>query len=330
MRCSPLLFACLLWSAPALSAPSPLNPPPCQPQGPERGSRPQGTLLWGTTRLDDSRPQSAILVSTSLKGARLATSLQPLPALQLQEGTLSLPTLPSGGVVLRGTASDGSPVDVAVCAAERSGEQTLYTLEVRREDSAQWVNPCVPSAQAPSPRALAVPGVWDATGARKDTRGLFTFACELGAIAKCSQWGYQPWEPKLADLHQACTRMARADYCGDGQSHTRDHNVIDVYDAQGHVRRETRESQAFSPARASFEAAWRPDGAWCLARTRGGTPLEEVMRQCPQRFERREEDLGDGDVCTLTRGEDTNRRRLVHNRSYGPEMKATRAPALTP
>ena len=34
----------------------------------------------------------------------------------------------------------------------------------------------------------------------------------------------------LASYHQACTRMARADYCGDGTSHTQDGTWIEYYD----------------------------------------------------------------------------------------------------
>ena len=31
-------------------------------------------------------------------------------------------------------------------------------------------------------------------------------------------------------LHEACVRMVRADYCGDGRSHTVDGMAIDVWD----------------------------------------------------------------------------------------------------
>ena len=52
---------------------------------------------------------------------------------------------------------------------------------------------------------------------------MLTLACEGGAITKCIRWGYQPWAQhsgsSLKELHQACTRMARADYCGTGLGH---------------------------------------------------------------------------------------------------------------
>jgi len=298
---------------------------PCQPQSPTRSHHPQGTLLWGTTRLNEAQPKSAILVSAKLSDAKLVSG-KGTPGLKLQEGKLVMPSFKPGDIVLQGKSSDDSPVEVAICSAKESSGETWYEIEVRQKDSGQWVNPCVPSGQVSSPRALAVPGVWDETGARQDSEGSFTFACQLGAIAKCSTWGYKPWDPKMADLHQACTRMARADYCGDGRSGTWNNNVIDMYDGMGHVKRETRETPDFSPSRASFEAAWTPEGAWCLARTRKNTPLEEITQQCPGRFEKSEKDLGDGDVCTLVRKVDANEQRLVHNRSYPPEMKATVSP----
>src|SRR5205814_7622470 len=125
-----------------------------------------------------------------------------------------------------------------------------------------WENPCAATSLVNDPRAGAVPGVWGADGARRDDApGRFTLACETGAIGKCVQWGYRPWEARggrsLAELHQACTRMARADYCGDGRSHTSENTTIDYYDELG----------VQSPARADrgpahpFEAAWAPDGA---------------------------------------------------------------------
>jgi hypothetical protein len=79
-------------------------------------------------------------------------------------------------------------------------------------------------------------------------------------IAKCIDWGYAPWLTDT-DVHAACTRLARADYCGDGVPWTMDGAKIDVYDSIG----------VQSPPRASamrFEAAWNRDGAVCVARTR--------------------------------------------------------------
>jgi ADYC domain len=158
--------------------------------------------------------------------------------------------------------------------------------------------------------------------------GKFTFACENGAIAKCIGWGYKPWAKKdghsLADLHQACTRMARADYCGDGRSHTREDNPIDMYDGLAVLTRATEASAGWEPARASFEAAWSPQGALCLARTRDGQAVDAVMAECPGRFEAVAKDLGEGDRCTVLRKGASAEAALLRNHSYG---KGGQAPA---
>lgn len=80
-----------------------------------------------------------------------------------------------------------------------------------------------------------VPGIWDESGRHVtvlDTPGGAidaTFSCRAGVIAKCVFWGYAPWSAG-AELHQMCTRMARADYCGDGVSHTENGTLIDMFD----------------------------------------------------------------------------------------------------
>jgi hypothetical protein len=165
-----------------------------------------------------------------------------------------------------------------------------------------------------------VPGVWDERGARRDAPGRFTFACENGAIAKCIDWGYEPWAKKdgrsLAELHQACTRMARADYCGDGRSHTLEDNPIDMYDSLGLLSRTTEAVPGWSPERASFEAAWTPEGAACLARTRDGRAVETVLAACPGRFETVAEEFGEGDRCAVRRKGWRPGAVLLRNQSY--------------
>lgn len=113
-------------------------------------------------------------------------------------------------------------------------------------------------------KALALPDVWDPnTGDRVEPRpaGAVTFACKNAALAKCVLFGYRPWASKdgvpLADYHQACTRMVRADYCGDGQSHTVSGTPIHVLDQIG--------LQNVDPVKSYVvEAEWGPDGAVCL------------------------------------------------------------------
>ena len=57
--------------------------------------------------------------------------------------------------------------------------------------------------------------------------GSFELVCTSGAAGKCVRYGYAPWAQApdgtlLAHTHAACVRMLRADYAGDGQSHTQE------------------------------------------------------------------------------------------------------------
>jgi len=116
---------------------------------------------------------------------------------------------------------------------------------------------------------LFVDGVWDASGNRLD-EAVFgkhivdkSFSCDTGVIAKCVDWGYDP-AIVGSDAHLTCTRMARADYCGDGESWTEDGTLIDVFDDLGvWPYKGNGQGQGFS-----FEAGWGPDGAVCVQKTR--------------------------------------------------------------
>ncbi|RKG59965.1 hypothetical protein D7X30_13165 [Corallococcus sp. AB011P] len=89
--------------------------------------------------------------------------------------------------------------------------------------------------------ALSVPHAWSTSGDLLENPNFFTFACAPknesssskpffvggGVIAKCIDWGYPPWateypESVAREYHQLCTRMAVADYCGEGRSNTLD------------------------------------------------------------------------------------------------------------
>lgn len=113
-------------------------------------------------------------------------------------------------------------------------------------------------------RALPIAGTWTRGGAHVVSgAGPFSFACTTGVVAKCVDWGYQPWiSASRFALHQACTRMARADYCGSGESHTVDGTLIDMGDQEGIRARRGGLSR---------EAAWGPDGAICLSAQRWNT-----------------------------------------------------------
>jgi hypothetical protein len=79
--------------------------------------------------------------------------------------------------------------------------------------------------------------------------------------------------------HEACVRMLRADYCGDGRSWTRDGTLIDIWDDDGIQKPDTLADPTFS-----FEAGWGPEGAVCVARTRipEKLTLPEISTMCPR------------------------------------------------
>ncbi|RKH43615.1 hypothetical protein D7X12_12880 [Corallococcus sicarius] len=339
-------IACLLLQVPALAqAGAPASPKPgvsdveryarrCQPQSAQRIARPQGTMLWGTRRDWNTEKASgeheSVLVSADLAPLRRAEN--GVQALRLEGGHLEASPVPRAGTaisgvvgaVLQGSASDGKPVEVAICGAEPSAEDpgmVFYRIEAWNAVAQEWENPCVAVDRDTAPRALAVSGVWDASGARQAVPGKFTFACQNGAITKCVLWGYKPWSCRdgqsMTDLHQACTRMARADYCGDGQSHTRQNTTIDIYDRLGVIQRTVTTSREWDPAKAAFEAAWAPDGATCISRTRDGRALETVLQECPHRFQAGAvTDLGEGERCTVRRTDVSAGAGLLRNLSY--------------
>jgi hypothetical protein len=323
--------ACALASAAALAGGSSGAPAAdryarrCGAQTTSRWYGPQGPRLWGTwsgwrekdrTKADEKK---SVLVSATLDGLALAPD--GVKGLALEGGHLS----PGAkGSVLRGLSSEGQPVEVAICEeepAEGDPQMTWYRIQAWNPVAQDWENPCVPTGDRPNPRALALAGVWDSSGAHHDVAGKITFACENGDLTKCVGWGYKPWERRdgksLAGAHQACTRMARADYCGDGKPHTRESTVIEYYDSLGLNARMTRAVKGWDPERASFEAAWAPDGASCLARTRHGEPLESVLKECPGRFKPAAADLGGGDRCAVQRADPDGLAGVIRNRVNG-------------
>lgn len=172
------------------------------------------------------------------------------------------------GKTIDGVLSDGRTIALVVDGFERSEDRKLAYYRL----SFQGQNVCGDGG-----KGMFVPGVWDATAAHHDQTEVggktvtASFSCTNGVIAKCVVWGYAPWIVG-AELHQTCTRMARADYCGNGVSFTKNGTAIDVFDAKG-VQAPANESGF------EFEAAWGPNGAACVARTRydaksaDGTPV---------------------------------------------------------
>jgi len=181
------------------------------------------------------------------------------------------------------------------------GEVVLYELQSWNDDRGGWTNVCQPG---PDGLALGFPlaGSMSPDGRYVPTPGSFTLTCTTGVMGKCVRLGYKPWASTaggvpLLDTFRACTRMFRADYCGDGVPHTREGTPIDVFDALGIQKSE-------SPATMSFEAAWDADGAVCVKKTRIPEllPLADLPGKCPERLrDRLGEDCNAGRATILGR-----------------------------
>lgn len=154
--------------------------------------------------------------------------------------------------------------DVQVDTSDPTKETLLYSLQSLNPIDGSITEVCAPDAEGKR-FAIPVPGSWDKTGAHQRNASAITFGCTSAAIGKCVRLGYRPWAKvngvSMEGHHQACTRMIRFDYCGDGVSHTADGTEIDVYDS---LKINTRDALLLSP----FDAAWSEDGAYCVERQR--------------------------------------------------------------
>jgi hypothetical protein len=104
----------------------------------------------------------------------------------------------------------------------------------------------------------------------------FELVCTAGARGKCVRFGYRPWKSAEQALYEACTRMVRADYCGNAVATTRNGMAIDIYDDR---RIETADND---PSQ-EFEAGWAPRGAVCVrhVRVKENISLERLVAACP-------------------------------------------------
>ncbi|MCP8940893.1 ADYC domain-containing protein [Alsobacter sp. SYSU M60028] len=240
------------------------------------------------------------------------------PRVQAIGSDLTL-TLPDGrvlgpadlvGAVLSIDADGGGEQAVRIDAVEDDPDDPakdirLYSLSVRDPASGAWSPFCLPGPDGVA-KAFPLSGRWTADGRHVRDEAAFSLICTGGAIGKCVRWGYKPWRASakgadLWDAHQACVRMVRADYAGDGVGHTRDDTPIDLFDRLG------INLPAGDPGGLTFEAAWGPDGAVCVRKTRYRElmTLEALERAVPalrgHTGEACREDVADPRVLVLNR-----------------------------
>jgi hypothetical protein len=239
----------------------------------------------------------------------LIVSFSPAPAAEppsvAVEGTEFKVTM-GNGAVLRSADLVGAVLTVAiggqamrlrVDAVERDPDATkgdvwLHTLSAQSADGS-WQNLCQPG---PDGRRQGFPlagrtrqpdGMFEPA-----EPGVFELTCTSGAQGKCVRFGYPPWQSEATRAHyNACIRMLRADYCGDGTPHTKDGTQIVIYDKLGIQKDEPLPE-------GEFEAASGPAGAICVRRVRVPDifSLDALRKSCPRLSP---EDIGEG--CTEAR-----------------------------
>jgi ADYC domain len=171
----------------------------------------------------------------------------------------------------------------------QTGSTFLYTLEQNVDNSGSWQPACPVDADG---RRVAIPlaAMWNEHGDRIESSSLFTFGCTTGVIAKCYRWGYRPWVTGYGDLaamHWTCTRLARADYCGNGVPHTRNGTWINIWDnlpSPGPIQQHGGGLLQLPPPGMLFEAGWSTSGAVCLSHARWITGGNLIAQACPDRL----------------------------------------------
>jgi hypothetical protein len=166
-------------------------------------------------------------------------------------------------------ASSASKVDVKLESASTDPSGSGFILyKVKYFDPASpssgWLDYCGPGG---TNKAVVLMGTWDkeAKFSPSPSGNPFSFACIDTAAGKCQR------DPKLynttlsdtlpSDYFQACTRMLRADYCGDGKSHTVTGRPISVKDKLG---RNAGWDHVPDGRPWVYETGWGRDGANCV------------------------------------------------------------------
>lgn len=211
------------------------------------------------------------------------------------------------GLVFQGRLDDGDTLPLRIDAMTLVGEGTdvVARYRVLYPSDAGWAPLCGVDEDGAPVSAVPLEGRWDyrqgeaGGGDWIPDAAAFTFACDGYVLSKCVDLGYKPWatgricdteaqgqpcvKATLRPFHQACTRALRADYCGDGTTHTQDGVTLSLYDGIG-IR---VDSEALI-----LEAEWTAAGARCVAalRAEGDAPaclagLVDPGCGAPERFE---------------------------------------------
>jgi hypothetical protein len=195
-------------------------------------------------------------------------------------------TGPNGNVVVEYRVN-GIQAEVSSYDPTHTGNTYLYTLEQWVDDTGTWEPACSPDYDG---RRVAIPvtGIFNAHGDRVESSTQFTMGCTTGVIAKCYRWGYRPWltgyGADMTEMHWTCTRLARADYCGNGTPHTHDGTQVNVWDTLPYPG-PIQKHGFLPPLGMLFEAGWSTSGAVCLSHARWAVDMildgNLIANECP-------------------------------------------------
>jgi hypothetical protein len=219
-----------------------------------------GTSLNGTS-LNGTSLNGTSLNGTSLNGTSVnGTSVT---GTSMTAGSSTAPPLTGAGAVgstWNGTTSGGVSIRLRIDSAlQGSAPNTdLWFYGVSYQTSTGWSPLCGVDGTGAPILAVPVAGYWASTSSDaahyNNTTSQFAWACRGKTVAKCVELGYKSYKGYVNQL-QACVRLLRADYCGNGISYTKDGQLLNLWDRVG-VQLDT---EAWNP-----EAEWMPAGALCI------------------------------------------------------------------
>ena len=231
----------------------------------ENGENLNGSQLNGN-RFNGNRFNGSILNSVVREGATLAniqfasgsllSAYDPVSQ-TTRVGAQLANTIFNIGFDPNNTGTD-TPAKIRITSVVQSSVMSdvyFYNVENEVAPNTYEAN-CLDGAGNPVD-AIALRKAWNPlTATRLEVEDGLTWACRGAALAKAVEWGYRPWvSAAMEDAHEAAVRMIRADYCGDGVTHTTNGTAIDVSDKWNIQKPDTTWP---------IEAKWGPDGAVCL------------------------------------------------------------------
>ncbi|HEX3760134.1 MAG TPA: ADYC domain-containing protein [Kofleriaceae bacterium] len=234
------------------------------------GQQSQGTFLLGqkldALGMEPGYYANALTTAVTADGQAVTVELGGAAALRVGDHRGADPYF--NGMIF--TGSEGATMRLT---ASRGGfDLALYRLELKTP--AGWINLCDQDGDEVVPLA----GRWQKSGFHEAVPGRLSFACTSAVGFKCTLWGYLAGSDDTAlgwRAHQACTRMARGDYCASGHPHTRQGTQIRIYDLVGVASPPPTRFQGVQDwppnvGRMFFEAAWSDAAhpATCLSRLR--------------------------------------------------------------